>query len=185
MVASRGFSLSLGEGILVFIVAALVIALGYKLFSARMANYRAKRIVNEIQVFIPRIQAAYINKNSFEGLNSTLVAQSRWVNDSIIDKSDPSNPSLKTQWGPLQINAFVGKGGGDDQEANVVMHCIPERECMLIAEAFSGHTVRDVRINGATVKQDSEIDVDLTKAAEECEKGKAHGNTIDFFFGRS
>ena len=28
----RGFSLSLGEGILVFIVAGLVIALGYKLF---------------------------------------------------------------------------------------------------------------------------------------------------------
>lgn len=175
---ARGFSLSLGEGILVFIVAGLVIALGYKLFSSLMANYRANKVVNVIQIMIPRIQAAYANESTLKGLTSKVVAKSKWVPDSMIT-NDPDVP-LETQWGRM----VVQEAPGAPDEGNVILYDIPERECAAIVESLSGGVVRGVSVNSEEVKKATDSNVNLAKASEACAKGKATGSTIDFDFGR-
>lgn len=172
----RGFSLSLGEGILVFIVAGLVIALGYKLFSSLMASFRANKITNELQLVIPRIQTAYSNSTDFANLNAKVVARSRWVSDSMIDNSTANDPKVKTQWGDIE---FTPNGN----QVTVKLDNIPSRECAIIAESFSGHMIKTAKVGAVEVKKAGENNVLMDKIGEGCAASAT--NTIEFVFGRA
>lgn len=171
-----GFGLP--ELAIVVVIAGLIATAAFVVVPRILANFRAAKVVDELNIAIPAIQTAYQNQTSFTGLTTAQVAQNAWVGSSFIEYTAgvPSG-KLITQWGTLAFAPVTTGAQGQGTLDNV-----PSRECIKIGNSFTNDMYLTATINGTKVKSNVNT-VDLTAIGTQCSGTVT--NTIVFTFGRA
>jgi prepilin-type N-terminal cleavage/methylation domain-containing protein len=173
-----GFTL-IELGVVVAIGAVISIA-GVLVVPKMLAENNAKKLSDALTLAIPKIQSAYQNRTSYNGLTATAVAKNGWIADSLIEKKKgvPTG-NLITPWAGGSI-VFVETEG---KQAKVTVTAASPAVCNSLATNFlSNDMLLTANINGTSVKE-LNLEVNYAETGEACTKKTS--NSIEVVFGRS
>lgn len=150
-----------------------------------LANSNAKEFSDAVTSAVPRIQTAHKNRTSFNGLNTSVVANNGWIAENFIEKNTATGVPTGNLIAPWDGGAITFTTSAPFTQVVVSVAGVDKNTCNALVTTMMGN---DLFIagnvgTGTPVKASSATGVDLAVAGARC--SAAGAKTVSFTFARN